>query len=78
MENNMPGWIKCSDKLPPLKENVILYGPQTDTFVGYLEWHDKNWKDNTQVLKWIDGEYDEHFSLATHWMPLPDEPKDGG
>ena len=59
-------WIKCSDRLPRLYENVLIYGNGINNHIqtsflfnneGHREWQEKYW-------------------IPTHWMPLPQPPKD--
>ncbi len=70
-------WIKCSDKLPELNDNyrtcVIVYGTPTCGTCG----------SKTQVMEayynrkgyFEFGEYDCGIDVS-HWMPLPDAPRD--
>ena len=74
-------WIKCSDRLPPINYYCILYAPNYSEhtsdgpkiFVGFRgnygaenEWGSA-WGDN-----WVPFDFEE----ITHWMPLPEDPKD--
>jgi len=61
-------WVKCSEKLPPLGERILLY--QADcVFIASRERYEWQSED-----KWID---DSCCSLSFHlednarWMPLP-------
>lgn len=70
-------WVKCSDKLPEDGVEVLVYTPITKSItVAYLTYdHD----DNPIVYFIIDfDENDQNISLKdiTHWMPLPEKPKD--
>lgn len=65
-------WIKCTDRLPELNKEVLIYF--NGCFISYLRQYDfkgnirKAWMDceNTN-FKWED---------ITHWMPLPEPPND--
>lgn len=63
-------WIKVKDKLPEYKKIVILYGEKysQEPFVGYLR-KDGQFRD-------IEIEDHEIKGEITHWMPLPEIPKD--
>lgn len=60
-------WIKCSDRLPD--DEVLLWNGKfvdlgsLSNFGGKLEWI-------TDSDSWYDLDY------FTHWMPLPEGPKD--
>lgn len=68
----MSGWIKCSDRLPPVNEDgescsVLLYGMETPDsynphqFIGYL----------MEGKFYCDGGYSPHQCYhVTHWQTL--------
>jgi len=73
-QNN--GWIKCSDRLPPVNEDgescsVLLYGMDilsdfgSHQFIGYLM-EDKFYCD--------DGHSPHQCYYVSHWQPLPPPP----
>lgn len=60
-------WIKVTDRLPDSGECVLLYSPKFSVCegawlseVGYFE----QWRWNSMLTN------------VTHWMPLPEPPKD--
>lgn len=63
-------WIPCSKKLPLDGENVLLWDAiEGDVFTGAL----------LGGVFWVDGFEDKDFVWnITHWMPLPEPPKEGG
>ena len=65
-------WIKCSDRLPEEHEDVLVAmndGKYKSIHVGYA-YNGGDWM--------IDGKFwhEEGDPSITHWMPLPDMPKE--
>ena len=61
-----PKWISVKEKLPPEDESVLIY-----TIMGMCvaaRWDDRFFVSKTASFV----KYD-----VTHWMPLPEPPKDG-
>ncbi len=68
------GWISCSELMPNDKQYVWCWGKsygwtECNTFEGYYDWSRNKWWAVTD-----DGE--EPASKVTHWMPLPEPPKE--
>lgn len=62
-------WISVKDRLPEENINVLIYRRNmmnVYTYLGHGEWED-------DYGYWTRTEDDG----ITHWMPLPDEPKEG-
>lgn len=65
-------WISVKDRLPETGKSVLIYYPKWDG-------------DEIQVAKLegdgmmfdICGEFNIGTGVVTHWMPLPEPPKDG-
>ena len=68
-------WIKCSDRLPLENENVILYDGN-EVFCGnYFKGKNDRICYGVQACDGICyGHYNKY--KITHWMPLPDKPRD--
>ncbi len=71
--NDCDGWIKCSDALPTHKIPVYF------TYCDDGEIHKDIWYDYYEK-DWMKegprGSYGSYRGKVTHWMPLPDAPKD--
>lgn len=66
-----PKWISVEERLPELGLHVLTYGIYTkDLIVAWLDDCDEF----LGVYDWVN----EHQSLdqVTHWMPLPEPPKE--
>lgn len=72
-----PHWIPCSEKLPE---------PEIDVLVYYPRWYNDMFSQSGIVvsqlmsdgLTWdICGEFNPGLHSITHWMPLPEKPKEG-
>lgn len=65
-------WISVKERLPEIEKSVLIYYPKWDG-------------DEIQVAKLegdgmmfdICGEFNIGTGVITHWMPLPEPPKDG-
>ncbi|ELG1230709.1 DUF550 domain-containing protein [Salmonella enterica] len=67
------GWISCSERMPDDKQYVWFFGESRgfagrDTLEGYYDWSRNKWWAVTYI-----GE--EPASKVTHWMPLPEPPR---
>ena len=65
-------WINIKDKLPEIGRSVLIYYPYwsgDEIQVAKLE--------NDEMLFDVCGEFDIRIGAVTHWMPLPEPPKDG-
>lgn len=58
---NMPVWVHVSERLPEEDKTVLIFS-KTNRIILFDWIHDNEWS---------------CFGDATHWMPLPDQPKDG-
>jgi hypothetical protein len=64
-------WIKVSDRLPELDNNVLIYvDNQRTVFEGYYHGEYENRFNSWDVC------CNEHLVIdkVTHWMPLPKSP----
>lgn len=65
-------WVKCSDKLPEESVPVLTYDPVIDELrVDYILLFEDGEEPYIWGRKLID-----HWYHVTHWMPLPEPPKD--
>jgi hypothetical protein len=65
-ENNME-WISVKDRLPEKEDDVLAYEFRGDISISYISGND--WRNLESG--WILDE-----SHVTHWMPLPEPPKE--
>ena len=68
-------WIPVTERLPSLHEDVLMYFKDDDNMaVGYLDDVDE---DRTMWSAYSDGGYYTDCDFEpTHWMPLPEPPKE--
>jgi len=68
----MSEWIKCSERMPPVGENFLLFCEMTDGVkvikVGRLS--------EMKRIYWFGNDEWLQKKRITHWMPLPEPPKD--
>lgn len=60
-------WISVKDRLPKLFEDVLTYDADEKIFINWLE----------ELVDGI-GYFAYGGKLVTHWMPLPEPPKNSG
>lgn len=70
-----PKWIPVTERLPYAADDVLLYfGKEGKTqAAGFMMWdgEDQTWHTYSD-----DGYYTDCESAPTHWMPLPEPPKE--
>jgi len=71
LEDAKPKWISVKDKLPEPHEKVIA-GLENgwNILLGVVDLHNK-W-----LVYYTDGLNEAQTNLVTHWMPLPEVPKE--
>lgn len=60
------GWIKCSERMPDHKVNVLAATSCGSIWTAFY---------NENRNCWDDGDYYDDIINVTHWMPLPAAPK---
>ena len=72
-------WIKVEDRLPEVGERVLAINTEEQKVCVFTAPVKGSWLyDNKPSTRWF--EYIEvnsciHFNRVTHWMPLPEPPK---
>ena len=66
-----PKWIPVTERLPEIHTMVLVMDKAHDMAVGSLE---KLWDGEVWVCPFDDVEDEQ--CLVTHWMPLPEPPKE--
>lgn len=69
LEVAQPKWISVEEKLP--ERTAQMCAIYANGYVQAAEWHKYSWADSWWF--YVDGEYEE---VVTHWMPLPELPKE--
>lgn len=72
-------WISVDDRLPEIDERVFVYIPKPDNHnnieIAYIS------KGNDDYPYWVLRDksqfYSTRFHYISHWLPLPEPPKDG-
>lgn len=60
-----PRWVRCEDDKPKERDYYFAFTADAEAFVGeYIPSVDQWWKDDDLIL------------TVTHWMPLPEPPKE--
>ena len=65
----MGEWISVKDRLPGVNEDVWCWSNKNggEMFVGYIGYLTHEWTKNGSL----------YIGEVTHWMPLPEPPKEG-
>jgi len=63
-----PRWISVEDRLPEKDKDVLCYSNKNGgyMFFGYRGWMIEEWMEGGSL----------HIGNVTHWMPLPEAPKE--
>lgn len=67
--NNSNGWISVKERLPEIKEVALVFSKSTFLNVAHRVVDDKGWCWSTPSMSIAPHE-------ITHWMPLPEAPKE--
>ena len=73
-ERKLRKWIPVSEQLPPIDEDVLVFAYGNMIRVWMLE---RQYPYSADVYWECEDGYWEDVSAVTHWMPLPNKPKDG-
>lgn len=67
----IPGWIKCSDRLPEIGESVIIWYRR-----GYRLFSKRGWSQGSKPDHWVNP-YGGRIEMEdiTHWMPVVPGPE---
>lgn len=78
MEKDNQEWISVKDRLPRYNETVLIYRPfmaediSVGNYYGYYGEDDEEWHEGWVCCGTIVTDKD----VITHWMPLPEPPKE--
>jgi len=64
-EGEMMDWVKCSDRLPEDRIDVLVFNGKACSVSCYCFNNTHNW--------WSHNNEEYDYSI-THWMPLPEVP----
>ena len=70
LEARVPKWISVKDRLPEIGTVVLGYAKQ-NPFSAYDVMRVRNLGNGFEMIR-----YHEYASSITHWMPLPELPKE--
>lgn len=68
----MPQWISVEDRLPEKREEVLIYLPEYDS----VETASLFTIPSLNLKEWTQDEDAFVFDEVSHWMPLPEPPKE--
>ena len=81
-----PRWVRCEERLPDVDEKVLVFaigkldGFIGDTVIALTSMSDTNWLNHHEKVDkpyWLDPwQYFLTDYRITHWMPLPEPPKE--
>ncbi len=69
-------WISVKDRLPGDCESVLVYCAEMTITSAFLIFEVKGSPICWQVNDWDESDGSIRFDDVTHWMPLPEAPKD--
>lgn len=68
--SDAPQWISVKNRLPKDKRNVLTINGHGEIKIMCL------WSKRGELWTWIYQERFVHYNDITHWMPLPEPPKE--
>lgn len=71
LEAAQPRWISVKERLPPPETKIYLiasHSPDGEQIIKTSIW---DWDEIGETGDWI------NWNVVTHWMPLPEPPKEG-
>lgn len=71
----MSEWISVKDRLPEEDVSVLVFG-SSGLFIGSYDYGNKYMESYWSSEKYKHIECTEDYEPVTHWMPLPQPPKD--
>ena len=80
LEQDARGWISVEDRLPSVDEKVIVFAiGKYDGFIGDTVYAMSMILDRPSGKRWaVPWQYFDVDYEITHWMPLPEPPKENG
>ena len=67
LKENKMEWISVKDRLPEKEDDVLAYEFRGDVSIAYISGYE--WRN-------LESGYVMDASYVTHWMPLPEPPKE--
>ena len=75
-EMKRSGWISVKDRLPDEKNSVLILCKNGAMFTGYRLNHIQNYDSGWMVHTVLRSTKKINKGRVTHWMPLPEPPKE--
>lgn len=71
-------WISIKDIKPPsgIKNKALFVNGKKEVTYGYAYPLEEGWDTGNESSVWINDFDRETNEVATHWMPLPEPPKE--
>lgn len=78
LESQIPRWISVKDKLPRSVGNKVIVYLEHEDLNGYIGFGHYEYFRGEETWWNLEREerFDEHGYIVTHWMPLPEAPKE--
>ena len=67
-----PRWVRCEEDMPKEMKVVVTYGKGCVSFGYYMLLYD--YDTDKEVCEWVDTH--SNRMEVTHWMPLPEPPRE--
>ena len=77
----MSDWVSVDERLPA-DETPVLIVLRGGITIGELRWERPSWEETYQAFRYWDDPHNDgqdwQWHDITHWMPLPEVPKEPG
>ncbi len=73
----MDKWINVSERLPEPETHVLVAFDDSEVTSLWQNWGNLTTTEDNNPLEYVVDIWSMKYHTVTHWMPLPEPPKEG-